>query len=125
MLWTCLQTVHHNWTSQHTRKYNKIKIHSISNLAAAYEQRVNEIKERISAFLENKSSIIESIETLNMEIQQLKQLKDVSVNENERYKSRMLQDLQKHEERIRNEIGLIKEEFQSKVNSINDLGHTF
>lgn len=117
--------MHHNWTSQHTRKYNKIKIHSISNLAAAYEQRVNEIKERISAFLENKSSIIESIETLNMEIQQLKQLKDVSVDENERYKSRMLQDLQKHEERIRNEIGLIKEEFQSKVNSINDLGHTF
>lgn len=52
-------------------------------------------------------------------------MKDISVDENERYKSRMLQDLRKQEERIKNEIGLIKEEFQNKVNTINDLGHTF
>jgi predicted nuclease with TOPRIM domain len=37
----------------------------------------------------------------------------------------MLQELQKQEERVRNEIALIKEEFQSRVNTINDLGHSF
>ncbi len=37
----------------------------------------------------------------------------------------MLQELHKHEERIRNEIEVIIEEFQVKLNEVNDLGHIF
>jgi hypothetical protein len=59
-----------------------MQIHSITNLASAYERRVHEIKERIAALLENKSTILESVETLNGEIEQLKVLKDVSLDEN-------------------------------------------
>jgi hypothetical protein len=49
-------------------------------------------------------------------MEELKEMQKLSQAENERYRSRMLVDLQKSYERIINEIILIKEELEIRVN---------
>lgn len=74
--------MHHDWAAQYSGIPSIMKIHSITSLPDAYERRVHEIKQRIAAFLENKDTIMESIDTLNGDIEQLKLLKEESLNEN-------------------------------------------
>ena len=100
-------------------------IHVISPIASAYERKVNEVKQRIMAVLDRKGSVVDCIAALNLEMEEIRKTTELSIDENEQHKARMLQDIERSHEKVTNELTLLKEELEDRLNELNDLGHSF
>lgn len=101
------------------------QLHAITNIAQAYERRVQEVRARIAKFVEEKQRLVEEIRAHASEVEELKETQQLGLAENERHRSRITADLQRTHERICSEITLAKEELQARANELNDLGHSF